>query len=382
MPNPFAQAVGRATQSENLIDLTQTNPARFCGPTTDLLKLANRYRPDPRGMLTARQGIARYYANRGCRVDPDHIVLCSGTSEAYLWLFQLLADPGDTVLIPEPGYPLIPILAQLAGIQTMSYPIRCDGRFYYSASEVISSFTPRTKALVLVNPNNPTGNFLRSDQVPALLGYCADEEIPIISDEVFSDYLFDWESQWGPPRVTSVLQLPTPHQDVPVVRFVLSGFSKVLALPQLKLSWIVIAGPEPLRTIVQERLELIADMFLSVSDPVQAAASTLLQSRHDHTLALHLNLSRSLVQAEKALRHSSVTLIPPEGGFLAVLRLPKIMEELAMYERIIEECQVIVQPGSLYDFAEDHFYAVVSLLTDPHDIYRGLFRLGAWCDSF
>lgn len=369
------------SQGVSLLDLTVSNPTRALPdlyPQTLLSSLSSpqalRYEPSAQGALTARESIARYYQDRGYTVDPQHIVLCASTSEAYAWLFQLFGNPGDQVLFPEPSYPLLPLLGQLTSVETVPYPLRFDGRFHQSLPELGALLTPHSRAIVVVSPNNPTGNYLRQAEAAGLLGMAAARNIPLLIDEVFSDYAFSDPCPQEGPRLLSLCQLPSPLADIPALRFVLSGFSKVLGLPQLKLGWIVVAGPEPLRSLAQDRLELIADTFLSVGTPIQLAAADLLAQRTTLTAGISARISASLQTLQTVFADTMVSVLPVEGGWYAVLKVPTFVPEEELVLRLLDDDHLIVHPGYFFDFTAES-YLVVSLLCPPADLADGAARL-------
>lgn len=312
---------------------------------------ALRYQPLPQGLEWAREAVAAYY---GGRVSPERILLTSSTSEAYGYLFKLLTDPGDEVLVPRPSYPLFEFLAGMELVHVVQYPL---GRF----DEIARYASSRSRAVVVVNPNNPTGSFLKREDAALLIEFCRDRGLAIISDEVFSDYGFGHDAA----RVTSLAGVED------VLTFSLSGLSKVAGMPQMKLGWIVVSGPAELRHAAMERLELIADTYLSVSTPVQWAAPKLLE------------LGRSVQQAIRERTAENLRLLgqscflgrfEPEGGWYAVMEVPRTRSEEEWVLELLEYDDVLVQPGFFYDF-DDEAYMVLSLLT-PTDVFvEGLTRI-------
>lgn len=353
------------------------------------------YEPTPRGLLPCREAVAAYYARRGISVNPDQLVLCASTSEAYGWLFQLLCDPGDGVLFPQPSYPLIDHLARLNGVHVIPYPLRfCGDHFVLDRSALeqqaqgmdaaspASQNKARPRALICVSPNNPTGSILRRSELHALWGLCRNRNLALIVDEVFSDYgLLDPaappENQRD-PRLPSVLtEIPFSSgrnsDDDPSLTFVLSGLSKVLGLPQLKLGWIHICGPEPLRSEAQDRLELIADTFLSVNTPVQQAAARLLSLQPQLGAALRSHLQSNLDRLRVVLQGSAVSALPVEGGWYAVLRVPAVLSDEDWALRLLQQDGVLVHPGYFFDLHEPGMaFVVISLLTAEADFQAGL----------
>ena len=349
-------------------DLTQSNPTHTTLPyaTPALLAAldnpaARRYDPDPRGLARARSAVAATFAQRGAAVDPDHVVLCSGTSEAYGFLFKLLCDPGDEVLIPEPSYPLFDHLCRFENVQTKPYPLHYDGEWHVGLGELRSAITARTRAILIVSPNNPTGSYLKKAELQALeaLG------IPLISDEVFADYSLRDDAT----RVWTALESSR------ALVFALGGLSKQAGLPQWKVSWIGMRGPNDAVAEATARLELIADTYLSVATPTQYALPELLEASGAVRDAIRTRLVRNL----GVLRHAAgscaaLTLLDVEGGFYATLRLPRTRSEEAWVLELLERDSVHVQPGFFFDFPNEAF-VVLSLLTDEPMFDAGVQRL-------
>lgn len=330
------------------------------------------YAPTPRGSPSARAAIAAYYQRRGLAVDPEGLTLCASTSEAYSWLFQLLCEPGERVLFPQPSYPLLSTLAELASVRVERYPLWLDPtvrRFRIDLEALRAAITDETRALVIVSPNNPTGSALHRDEVRAVLELCREHRLALVADEVFSDYLLDASEDLVP----SLLAVPELGERGPLA-FVMSGFSKVLGLPQLKLGWIATLGAEPLRSAAQERLEHIADTFLSVGTPVQLAAPALLAEQPRIRAAIVARLAVNLAALRSRLAGSSCDMLPVEGGWSAVLRLPALCSEEEYVLSLLEQERVLVQPGYFFDFSDEPL-VVVSLLTPPSVLDEGLGRL-------
>ncbi len=268
-PNPLAARAAALRQSgAPLIDLTLSNPtaAGIAYPEEEILdalrdRRALRYEPSPRGAREAREAIAAWHVRHGARIDPEHLVLASSTSEAYSWLFQLLCDPGDAVMTPRPSYPLFECLAELDAVRLAQFPLAEEWGWRLDLASLEARLDPRARAIIFVNPNNPTGSYLHPEDWLRLQEFAALRGLAVIVDEVFFDYA--WTA--APRRVL----LAGPHL---ALTFTLSGLSKSAGLPQMKLGWIHVAGPEPLRREALERLEWIADAYLPASAPVQLAA--------------------------------------------------------------------------------------------------------------
>jgi len=353
---------------ETVLDLTESNPTRVALPAPDdlLAPLAQpaalRYEPSPFGLPAARAAVAAEFARRGPALDPSRILLTASTSEAYAFLFKLLCDPGDEVLVPCPGYPLFDFLASLESVRVRSYPSAWDGEWQVDLSALESAMSPRTRAVVVVNPNNPTGAFLKRGELEAIEALCAERGTALVSDEVFADYAFRPD-----PR-----RAPSAAHDGAALAFTLGGLSKCCALPQLKLAWIAVTGPEPERREALARLEIVADTYLSVSTPVQVAAPALLARQEELQGPLRARLAGNLAALRACLGHASpATLVEPEGGWYAVLRVPATVSEEERVTRLLEERNVLVHPGYFFDFPREAFL-ILSLLPSPDSFAGGL----------
>jgi aspartate/methionine/tyrosine aminotransferase len=354
-----------------LIDLTESNPTRagIEGPEDLLASLARpearRYDPAPFGLRAAREAVAADFARRGFPVAAERVVLTASTSEAYAFLFKLLCEPGDEVLVPRPGYPLFEFLATLESVRARAYPLEHDGEWRLAASALHAVVGPRTRAVVVVNPNNPTGAYLKRDEREAVETMCAERSLALVSDEVFADFAFADD----PRRAASVAR------DGAALAFALGGLSKSCALPQLKLAWLTVTGPEPARAQALARLEVIADTYLSVSTPVQVAAPELLARREELQAPVRERLRANLDALRARLAPASpASLLQPEGGWYAVLRVPATISEEERVARLLEDQDVLVHPGYFFDFPREAFL-VVSLLPPCDDFAEGIDRV-------
>jgi alanine-synthesizing transaminase len=364
-PNRLSSLLeARRKRGEVVLDLTETNPTRvgIAYPPDLLAPLADpgalSYEPSPRGLAAAREAVAADHARRGVSVDPRRILLTASTSEAYAWLFKLLCDPGDAVAVPRPSYPLFAYLARLESVDVQPYALSYDGEWHLGPDAVREALTPRTRAVVVVSPNNPTGSYLKRAEAEALLALCAERELAVISDEVFADYAFRADSR----------RLASLAGDGPALAFSLGGLSKSCGLPQLKLAWIAVSGPERWRRPALERLEVVADTYLSVSTPVQRAAPALLARRAE----LQRPIAERVVANRDALRRrvgsgSPASLLDAEGGWSAILQVPATHGEEERVTRLLEEQGVLVHPGYFFDFPREAFLAL-SLLP-PRDVF-------------
>jgi alanine-synthesizing transaminase len=340
-----------------VLDLTESNPTRagLHYPADLLAPLADpeslRYEPVPAGLDEARRAVAADYRRRGFDVAADRILLTASTSEAYAFLFKLLCDPGEVVLVPRPSYPLFEFLARAESARVERYPLAYDGEWHLQASALESSLTPDTRAVVVVNPNNPTGSFLKRDEAAALHALCAERRLALIADEVFSDYAFGEDAR----RVASFAE------DGPALAFSLGGLSKSCGLPQLKLGWIAVSGPALLREEAMARLEIVADTYLSVGTPVQRAAPRLLARLLELQGPIAARVRGNLDALRERAEGSRATLLRVEGGWYAVLQVPSTIPEEDRACRLLEERGVLVHPGFFFDF-EREAHLVLSLL--------------------
>lgn len=361
-PNQLtSQLSSLRAQGEHILDLTESNPTRagLRYPASLLFSLTDPrgllYEPDPRGLLTAREAVCEYY---GHTVTPSRVILTASTSEAYGFLFKLLADPGDEVLIPRPSYPLFEFLAELESVHAKPYWLRYDGQWWMDLESLTQQITGRTRAIVIVNPNNPTGSFLKQAEWAELCRLCRRHDLAVISDEVFADFAFDPD----PARIPSLVT----HHDI--LSFSLSGLSKIAGLPQMKLGWIVINGPDELRRRAHQQLELISDTYLSVSTPGQWAAPSLLAARHHLQEQLTQRTRRNLEQARHmAAPGTPLDLLHTEGGWYTTLRIPRVRSEQEWALLLLNQHRTLVQPGYFFDFASEA-YLVLSLLT-PESVF-------------
>ena len=366
-PNRFTEALEQARRSGvRLFDLTVSNPTR-AGLAFDeaaiLDSLRNRnaldYDPHPKGLLVAREAVAAYYAERGCTVDPDSLILTTGTSEGYSFVFRLLANPGDEILVAKPSYPLFDFLADLDDLKLVPYSLLYDHGWQIDFHTLKQSINERTRAIVLVHPNNPTGSYVSDHDREQLNTLCAQHELALIADEVFLDY----------PHDSS--QRSSFAENGAALTFTLSGISKISALPQMKLAWIAVSGPPKLASDALERLEVIADTYLSVSTPVQWAAPALLAQGKKIQPQICARVRENLAELDRQLaQQKSCSRLSVEGGWYAVLRVPATGPDEELAIGLLRERQVIVHPGHFYDFPQDGFL-VLSLIAPCDDFRQG-----------
>jgi len=343
-----------------LADLTITNPTRvglaypegLLEPLADVRGLT--YDPQPFGLMSAREAVAAAMSTGDVHVAADRVILTSSTSEAYGLLFKLLCNPGDAVLVPQPSYPLFELLTGLDAVASVPYPLEDHGVWSVDRQSVTGNLTPCTRAILAVSPNNPTGSMLRRDDREWLAEFAAARHLALISDEVFGGFPIA-------PRPDAVSLLGESR----VLTFTLGGLSKSAGLPQVKLGWIAVSGPDAEVSSAMERLELICDTYLSVSTPVQVAASRLMTAGAVVRAGIRERLQtnyRALLEC--AAHHPSVRVMPPEGGWSVVLQVPATHGEEELVLRILHEGRAIVHPGYFFDFQQGA-HLVFSLLPDP-----------------
>jgi alanine-synthesizing transaminase len=370
--NRLTEAVrARRARGESFIDLTESNPtcAGFDYPSDLLAPLAEaralRYTPSPLGAIDARRAVSADYARRDIGVSTDRIALTASTSDGYSLLFKLLADAGDEVLVPRPSYPLFDHLTRLDLVVSRPYDLDLHGGWAVDFDSLDRAITPRTRAVLVVSPNNPTGSFISVDELDRLAAICAARGIAIIVDEVFADYELEPGAGAKAGRVTA-------RGDV--LSFALGGLSKSVGLPQVKLGWIAAGGPEPLVTAALERLELVCDTYLAVSMPAQLAAPALLERgaavRSQISIRIRANYHTLQVLAGAV---ASCRVLRSGGGWYAVLQVPSLESEEDLVLRLLGE-GVLAHPGYFFDFPRESFL-VVSLLPPEAAFADGISRL-------
>jgi alanine-synthesizing transaminase len=370
-PNRLARAVSRArAEGRPLIDLTLTNPTRagIPYPPSLLEPLASPaalvYEPQPLGLPVARAAVVRDYARRGIMIAPERIVLTASTSDAYSLLFKLLcAAAGDKVLVPAPSYPLFEHLTQLDGVAALPYRLEYHGRWGLEVGSVEDLWSERVRGVLAVSPNNPTGSVLTVDELGALTSRCAERDAALILDEVFADYPLDSDAR-DPYAGT-----------VDALTFRLGGLSKSAGLPQVKLGWIAVDGPDALVDEALETLELICDTYLSVSTPVQVAAPSLIDAGGAIREAILARVKANYATLKAWVeRYPSVELLRSEAGWAAVVRVAATRTEEELVLDLIDRDGVLVHPGFFFDFPHEAF-VVISLLPEPAEFVEGLRRV-------
>ena len=362
----------RRASNRPIVDLTASNPTE-CGFTYDSVAIAAalsqkealHYRPEPLGLPDAREAVSRYYEDRAA-ISPARILLTTGTSEAYSFLFRLLCDAGDEVLIAAPSYPLLQFLADIHDVKLVRYALFYDHGWHIDFDSLEKQITLKSRAIVVVHSNNPTGHFCAAQEMQRLQTVCAELNLALVADEVFLDFAHD-----GARR-------PTFAGDSAALTFTLSGISKICGLPQMKLAWVVAGGPEALRRDAMARLEVIADAYLSLNAPVQWAAPALLSTREGFQRQLLQRVRENLAKLDGALaRRSSCSRLELQGGWNAVLRVPAIRADEDLAVELVSGPGVHIHPGHFYDFSRDG-YLVLSLITPPGVFQAGIEKLLAF----
>lgn len=373
-PNPFTLAIEEMRRNgRELLDLTASNPTRV-GLKYDAEAILGSfersesldYDPQPKGLLTARQAVADYYRHQHdiYDLDPERLILTTSTSEAYSYVFRLLCNPADEILVPKPSYPLFEFLADLQDVKLVPYPLIYDHGWQVDFPSLYKSANARSRAIVVVHPNNPTGSFVHEDERESLNAFCREYGAAIVVDEVFLDYPHD-----GALR-------PSFAANFGALTFTLSGLSKISALPQMKLAWLATSGPAAQVDKAMGRLEVIADTFLSVNAPIQWAAPALLEQRKNIQPVLLDRIRMNLEELDRQLAGQSCRRLDVEGGWYGVIRVPVTRSDEELAIEILRKVYVIVHPGHFYDFPTDG-YLVLSLITEPDFFRDGVTRLAA-----
>ncbi|HVB35409.1 MAG TPA: pyridoxal phosphate-dependent aminotransferase [Patescibacteria group bacterium] len=373
--NPLSRTLSRVRSAGTpVIDLTASNPTA-CELAYDSGKIleslaspaALAYEPATRGLAAARGAVSAYYGEHGAEVPAESIVLTTGTSEAYSFAMRLLCDPGDEILVPEPSYPLLAFLAGIQDVTLVPYPLVYENGWRMDFPAIERATTPRTRAVVVIHPNNPTGNFCPPGDARRLSGWCAERGLAILADEVFLDFALD-----GPPP-------PSFAAMREALTFTLSGLSKIAGLPQMKASWMAVSGPGPAKEQALERLEVIADTFLSMNAPIQLAMPAFLDLRRGFQEQLLSRIRQNLAELDRQLAgQSSYHRLAVEGGWYVVLRVEtdRTDEDLAI--ELLATQGVYIHPGHFYDFPGEG-YLIASLICPPGEFAAAIGRLLALC---
>jgi aspartate/methionine/tyrosine aminotransferase len=371
-PNRFTEALQEVRASgKEILDLTVSNPTRagieYDGPAIlDSFRDPKSldYDPQPKGLRVAREAVTAYYRERNEQVNPEKLVLTTSTSEGYSYIFRLLANPGDEVLVPKPSYPLFDFLAELQDVKLVGYYLLYDHGWQIDCSSLESAVSEKTRAVVVVHPNNPTGSYVSTGERERLSKLCRERGLALIADEVFLDYAHD-----GSRRASFVT-------NDTALTFTLSGISKISALPQMKLAWIAVSGPRAEVDAALQRLEVVADTYLSLNAPVQLAARTLLEQRKkiQPQLMQRVRVNVSELDRQLAAQKSSARL-QVEGGWYALLRVPATQSDEDLAIALLRKTGTIVHPGHFYDFPRDGYLVISLIAPEEEDFREGIFRL-------
>lgn len=372
--NPLAAALEqRRRQGLPILDLTESNPtaAGFDYPRGILEVLAKpaamQYEPSPRGLPAARGAVAGYYAVSGVPVDPEHILVTTGTSEGYSHAMRLLADPGDEILCPSPSYPLFDFLADVNDVRLVHYPLIYDRGWRIDLDRMRSLVNDRSRAIIVVNPNNPTGSYLREEECAFLIELARNRGLALVVDEVFRDYAWD---SGGPAegfgRATAAIDA--------CLTLTLNGLSKLSALPQMKLAWMVVSGPADIVREALGRLDIIADTYLSVSTPAQHAAATWIEQGANVRRQILERVRANLSALDSRVAQSAIDRLIAEGGWYATLRVPNVRSDEEWAIELLQQDGVYIHPGHFFGFHRE-VYLVVSLLSEPAQFREGVERL-------
>jgi alanine-synthesizing transaminase len=369
-PNRLSDALAKyRTSGRSLLDLTASNPTT-CGLQYDrdalLQALTNPaallYEPESRGLATARKAVAQYYAARGSAISDADIFLTASTSEAYSFVFRLLCNPGDELLVPAPSYPLFEFLSDIQDVKLVRYPLVYDHGWQMDFPALERAISPRTRGVIVVHPNNPTGHYVKHAEAKKLSAMCSEREFALIADEVFLDFAVDHEKP------------ATFAGNRGALTFTLSGLSKISGLPQMKAAWLVLSGPEKVKSEAAERLEVIADAFLSISTPAQLAIPAFLGQRGAFQKQMMARIRENLAELDRQLaRQCSCGRLELEGGWYAVLRIPATRPDEDFAMELLSKKGVYVHPGHFYDFPSEG-YLVVSLIA-PERVFADGLRL-------
>jgi aspartate/methionine/tyrosine aminotransferase len=354
-----------------VLDLTISNPTR-CGFAYDANAIVDAFRqpqmldydPQAKGLLSARQAVADYYLqDRGAKVDCESISLTTSTSEAYSFVFRLLCNPHDEILVPQPSYPLFEFLADLQDVSLIPYSLQYAHSWFIDFQSLERALTPRTRAILLVHPNNPTGSYLRDEEVRRLNQICRERQLALIVDEVFLDYSF------------ADARLPTLATNQECLTFTLSGLSKIAALPQMKAAWIAASGPASLVQGALERLDVIADTYLSLNAPTQLAFPALFEQRRSLQPQIRSRTLENRAYLQQQLQSRSAwSLLDAQGGWYAVLKMPPKHSDEDFAVRLLRDHHTLVHPGHFYNFSAENFL-VLSLITPADHFREGITRL-------
>jgi len=383
-PNRLSEALAQhLATGKRLYDLSASNPTEvgFSHDHETILHAmcipsALTYVPDPKGLVRARQGVAEYYADRGDEVSVEDIILTASTSEAYSFVFRALCNPGDELLVPAPSYPLFGFLAGIHDVTLAHYPLVYDHGWQVDMPSVEKAITPRTRGIIVVNPNNPTGHFVKPEELAALNAICSARDMALIADEVFLDFAlvdFNGRRELGKvrPRTANGGRPQSLAVNNGALTFTMSGLSKIAGLPQMKAAWLVASGPEPLKKQAVERIEVIADTYLSMNAPIQLALPIFLEQRHGFQKQVLTRVRRNVGELDRQLTlRKACSRLEIEGGWYAIVRVPATRSDDDLAVDLLTKKGIYIHPGHFYDFATDG-YLIVSLIMPERDFAEG-----------
>jgi alanine-synthesizing transaminase len=370
-PNALTLAVDEwRRKGEPILDWTLSNPTScdFPYPGEEIRSALSspaglRYEPDPQGLRGTRDAVSAWYARQGVSVDPDSLFLTASSSEAYSWLFRLLCNADDEVLIPKPGYPLFDDLTRLNDIRPVPYRYRYDGLWHLDLETVRRGVTERTRAIVLIHPNNPTGNYLSREECQEICRLATERDLALIADEVF--WIFALQGK--PPA-------PSLHGGNAPLIFTINGLSKSAGLPQMKLGWIALSGESRRVDEARKRLTMIGDTYLSVNTPVQAGLRVILESSRGLSEAVRLRAAANYRTIGTRLQNTPITLLAAQGGWNAILRMPAHRADDEWSLRLLRKFGLLTYPGHFFDL-EGGVFLVVSLIVEEEHTAEYLDRI-------
>jgi len=366
-PNRLSQALAALPAGRPVVDVTASNPTAVGFHYDERAfrrairsSAFRRYEPEAKGLLTARRAVTAYYAARKIKISPDDMILTTSTSEAYSFVFCTLCNPGDEILVPAPSYPLFSYLADIQDVRLVRYRLVYDHGWQLDFHALEQAITPRTRGIIVVNPNNPTGHFCKLAEIAKLNDICSTRRLALIADEVFLDFGLRTKN---PPSLAG---------NPGALTFSMSGLSKISGLPQVKAAWLVTSGPEQWKAPALARLEMIADTFLSMNTIVQGAIPEFLKQRRGFQRQLMARVRKNLAELDRQLSaQKSCTRLELEGGWYAVLRVPATRSDEDLAIELLTTKGIYVHPGHFYDFPADS-NLVVSLITTEKDFAEGV----------
>ncbi|HUE42576.1 MAG TPA: pyridoxal phosphate-dependent aminotransferase [Candidatus Sulfotelmatobacter sp.] len=385
-PNRLSEALAtHLAAGKRLYDLSASNPTEV-GFTVNAEALMHAlqnpatltYVPDPKGIVRARQAVAEYYADRDDEISAEDVILTASTSEAYSFVFRAMCNPGDELLVPAPSYPLFGFLADIHDVRLAHYPLVYDHGWQIDFHALEGAITPRTRGIIVVNPNNPTGHYVKPEALATLNEICSSRDLALIADEVFLDFAHETNGVRRdvlkaprPPRPGGEKKPPSLATNNGALTFTMSGLSKISGLPQMKAAWLVTSGPEALKKQALDRIEVIADTYLSMNAPIQLALPSFLDQRHSFQKQVLTRVKRNLGELDRQLMvRKSCSRLEIEGGWYAIVRVPATRTDDELAVDLLTKRGIYVHPGHFYDFAKDG-HLIVSLIMPEREFAEG-----------